>query len=54
MTGYVLALDQGTTNSRALVFDSAGAILAQASQQLRQIYPQTGWVEHDPVESWSW
>ena len=53
MTGYVLALDQGTTNSRALVFDSAGAILAQASQQLRQIYPQSGWVEHNPMEIWS-
>ena len=54
MADYVLALDRSTTSSRALVFDPAGVILAQASQQLRQIYPQSGWVEHDPVESWSW
>jgi glycerol kinase len=53
MTSYLLALDQGTTSSRALVFDPKGAVLAQASQELRQIYPQSGWVEHDPMEIWS-
>jgi glycerol kinase len=52
MAGYILALDQGTTSSRALVFDPEGAALAQASQELRQIYPQAGWVEHDPMEIW--
>jgi glycerol kinase len=52
MDGYTLALDQGTTSSRAIVFDSAGTPLARASQELRQIYPQPGWVEHDPIEIW--
>jgi glycerol kinase len=52
MAGYTLALDQGTTSSRALVFDPEGALLSQASQELRQIYPQSGWVEHDPMEIW--
>ena len=53
MASYILALDQGTTSSRALVFDPDGAILAEISQELRQIYPQPGWVEHDPMEIWS-
>jgi glycerol kinase len=53
MASYMLALDQGTTSSRALVLDPEGAVLAQASQELRQIYPQSGWVEHDPMEIWS-
>jgi glycerol kinase len=48
----ILALDQGTTSSRALVFDDAGAQLAMAQRELRQIYPFPGWVEHDPVEIW--
>jgi len=52
MAGYTLALDQGTTSSRAIVFDLEGAVRAQASQQLGQIYPQSGWVEHDPMEIW--
>jgi glycerol kinase len=52
MAGYVLALDQGTTSSRALVFAPEGTLLAQATQELRQIYPQPGWVEHDPMEIW--
>jgi glycerol kinase len=52
MAGYTLALDQGTTSSRALVFDPQGAPLAQASQELRQLYPQSGWVEHDPMQIW--
>ena len=49
----ILALDQGTTSSRAIVFDHAGGIVAMAQQEFRQIYPQAGWVEHDPREIWS-
>jgi len=47
---YVLALDQGTTSSRALVFDEQGAPVGAAQQEFRQGYPQPGWVEHDPLE----
>jgi len=47
---YVLALDQGTTSSRAIVFDEEGAAVCSAQRELRQIYPQPGWVEHDPRE----
>ncbi|MBW8782700.1 MAG: glycerol kinase GlpK [Verrucomicrobia bacterium] len=50
---YVLALDQGTTSSRALVFDHAGTIVASAQKEFRQLYPRPGWVEHDPLEIWS-
>ncbi|WP_374712474.1 glycerol kinase GlpK [Symbiobacterium terraclitae] len=50
---YVLALDQGTTSSRAILFDQDGRPVAQASREFRQIYPQPGWVEHDPREIWS-
>ncbi len=46
----ILALDQGTTSSRAIVFDRAGAVAAIAQREFRQIYPQPGWVEHDPLE----
>ncbi len=49
----VLALDQGTTSSRALVFDRSANVLAVAQEEFRQIYPQPGWVEHDPREIWS-
>jgi glycerol kinase len=49
---YLLALDQGTTSSRAIVFDSAGTVCATAQTEYRQIYPQPGWVEHDPMEIW--
>ena len=52
MPTYVLALDQGTTSSRAILFDAEGNACAQASQEIAQIYPQPGWVEHDPVELW--
>ncbi|BBO20174.1 MAG: glycerol kinase [Rhodocyclaceae bacterium] len=48
----LLALDQGTTSSRAIVFDAAGGVCAMAQKELRQIYPQPGWVEHDPEEIW--
>ncbi|HEY3130658.1 MAG TPA: glycerol kinase GlpK [Acidobacteriota bacterium] len=50
---YILALDQGTTSSRALLFDRAGKIAGQAQREFRQIYPQPGWVEHDPADLWS-
>ncbi len=49
---YVLALDQGTTSSRAILFDRNGAIVRLAQHEFRQIYPQPGWVEHDPEEIW--
>ncbi|MGB6690647.1 MAG: glycerol kinase GlpK [Terracidiphilus sp.] len=47
---YILALDQGTTSSRAILFDHAGAIAAVAQKEFEQFYPQQGWVEHDPTE----
>ena len=47
---YVMALDQGTTSSRTIVFDKHGNIVAKAQNEFRQIYPQAGWVEHDPME----
>jgi glycerol kinase len=50
---YVLALDQGTTSSRAIVFDRAGTPRGAAQREFQQIYPQPGWVEHDPVEIWT-
>ncbi|WP_367066477.1 glycerol kinase GlpK [Oryzisolibacter sp. LB2S] len=49
---YLLALDQGTSSSRSIVFDTRGHIVALAQQELPQIYPQPGWVEHDPMEIW--
>ncbi|MGD1851693.1 MAG: glycerol kinase GlpK [Cyanophyceae cyanobacterium] len=53
MSRFILALDQGTTSSRAIVFDRAGSIKAIAQQEFPQIFPQSGWVEHDPEEIWS-
>lgn len=50
MAKYVLALDQGTTSSRTIVFDKAGNIIAKAQNEFNQIYPKAGWVEHDPME----
>ena len=50
--GWLLALDQGTTSSRAIVFDAEGNQAATAQKELRQIYPQPGWVEHDPLDIW--
>jgi len=47
---YILALDQGTTSSRALIFDRAGNVKGSAQQEFRQIYPRAGWIEHDPRE----
>ncbi|MCC5839616.1 MAG: glycerol kinase GlpK [Opitutales bacterium] len=50
---YILALDQGTTSSRAIVFDHSSRIVSVAQEEFRQIYPQPGWVEHDPLDIWS-
>ena len=49
MAKYVLALDQGTTSSRAIIFDKKGNIVSKAQNEFEQIYPQAGWVEHDPL-----
>jgi glycerol kinase len=51
--GYILALDQGTTSSRAILFDEAGTIAATAQHEFEQFYPNAGWVEHDPTEIWT-
>lgn len=53
MKNYVIALDQGTTSSRAIVFDRAQNIISVAQKEFPQIYPQSGWVEHDPIELYS-
>lgn len=50
---YILALDQGTTSSRAIIFDHAGQIISIGQKEFNQIYPKSGWVEHDPREIWS-
>ena len=49
---YLLALDQGTSSSRSIVFDRAGRVVSMAQREFRQIYPQPGWVEHDPRDLW--
>lgn len=53
MSKYILALDQGTTSSRAIVFDHSGSIINVAQKEFRQIFPQPGWVEHDAEEIWA-
>ncbi len=52
MKKYILALDQGTTSARAVVYDKSGNLSAMCSQAIKQIYPQGGWVEHDPEDIW--
>jgi len=52
MSKFILALDQGTTSSRAIIFDNSGSIVGIAQKELTQIYPKPGWVEHDPMEIW--
>ena len=52
-TKYVLALDQGTTSSRAILFDNEQNIIAVQQREFEQIYPQQGWVEHNPMEIWA-
>ena len=53
MGKYIMALDQGTTSSRCILFDKDGTICSMAQKEFTQIYPQPGWVEHDPMEIWS-
>jgi len=53
MSPYILALDQGTTSSRAIIFNKEGQIVAMAQKEFNQYYPQSGWVEHDATEIWS-
>ena len=53
MNQYILALDQGTTSSRAVVFDKKGTIISVAQKEFTQLFPKPGWVEHDPDEIWS-
>jgi len=53
VAGYVIALDQGTTSSRCILFDRQGTPRSAAQKEFRQIYPKPGWVEHDPMELWS-
>ena len=53
MPHYILALDQGTTSSRSIVFDNHGNIISVAQKEFKQIFPQPGWVEHDADEIWS-
>ena len=52
-TRYLLALDQGTSSSRSIVFDTNGGIVSMAQREFRQLFPQPGWVEHDPMEIWA-
>ena len=52
MMQYILALDQGTTSSRAILFDKTGRIAGMGQHTFRQHYPRQGWVEHDPLEIW--
>ena len=52
MTGYIGALDQGTSSTRFIVFDRSGAVVSAAQREHQQIYPKPGWVEHDPQEIW--
>ena len=53
MTGFLLALDQGTTGSRALIYNRSAKLAGAAYQEFRQHYPNPGWVEHNPEEIWS-
>ena len=50
MKNYILSIDQGTTSSRAIIFDKSGNIVASAQQEFKQIYPEAGWVEHSPPD----
>ena len=50
---YILALDEGTTSARAILFDRGANIISIAQHEFTQIYPKPGWVEHDPIEIWA-
>ena len=53
MSKYIVALDQGTTSSRAIIFDKEQNILGVSQKEINQIYPKKGWVEHNPMEIWA-
>src|SRR5215470_6375511 len=53
MSKFILSLDQGTTSSRAIVFDRDGSVVSVAQKEFTQLFPQAGWVEHDPLEIWA-
>src|SRR5215831_3803076 len=53
MPSYVGAIDQGTSSTRFMIFDHAGKVIALDQKEHRQLYPQPGWVEHDPLEIWA-
>jgi glycerol kinase len=53
MKKYIMALDQGTTSSRCIIYNKKGEVISQAQKEFGQIYPKAGWVEHDPMEIWS-
>ena len=50
---YVMALDQGTTSARCIIYDKKGRQVSAAQKEFKQIYPKAGWVEHDPMDIWS-
>ena len=52
MPDYIVAIDQGTTSTRAIVFDHSGSVVSTGQLEHEQIFPQAGWVEHDPLEIW--
>lgn len=53
MKKYIMSLDQGTTSSRTIIFDKSGGVVTNVSQEFKQIYPEPGWVEHDPADIWN-
>ena len=53
MKKYILALDEGTTSARAVIFDARGKVVSVSQREFSQIYPKEGWVEHDPMEIYS-
>lgn len=52
MSGYILSIDQGTTSSRAMIFDQESRVIGVGQQEFQQYFPADGWVEHDPEEIW--
>ena len=52
MKKFILSIDQGTTSSRAIIFDHAGKMMGVSQEEFNQIFPEPGWVEHDPMEIW--
>ena len=53
MHQYIMALDQGTTSSRTIIYDKSSKVISVAQQEFEQIFPHEGWVEHDPMQIWS-